>query len=53
MPSYQSEAVHGYLEQMGDVLSGLFNTSGRAYPDVAALGGANNPYWYAAATGCP
>ncbi len=37
-PSYQSTAVSGYLTAIGSEYSGLFNPSGRAYPDVAAQG---------------
>jgi len=48
IPSYQSEAVANYLTAAAaaGVLpdASLFNSSGRAYPDVAALGGQVNPY---------
>ncbi|EJD49914.1 subtilisin-like protein [Auricularia subglabra TFB-10046 SS5] len=37
-PTYQTAAVSGYLTQLQDQYSGLFNPSGRAYPDVAAQG---------------
>ncbi|KAJ3777653.1 peptidase S8/S53 domain-containing protein [Lentinula raphanica] len=37
-PSYQSSAVSGYLAKIGSTNAGLFNASGRAYPDVAAQG---------------
>lgn len=37
-PDYQASAVSGYLEQIGELNSALFNKSGRAYPDVAAYG---------------
>ncbi|KZT02535.1 subtilisin-like protein [Laetiporus sulphureus 93-53] len=37
-PDYQSSAVSQYLSQLGTNNSGLFNQSGRAYPDVAAYG---------------
>ncbi|KZT71785.1 hypothetical protein DAEQUDRAFT_755611 [Daedalea quercina L-15889] len=50
-PSYQEDAVAGYLDYLGDTNSGLYNASGRAYPDVAAYsvhfdviyGGAQGP----------
>ncbi|OSD03928.1 family S53 protease [Trametes coccinea BRFM310] len=37
-PSYQSSAVSTYLTALGNTNSGRFNRSGRAFPDVAALG---------------
>ncbi|EKM50516.1 uncharacterized protein PHACADRAFT_263851 [Phanerochaete carnosa HHB-10118-sp] len=37
-PSYQSSAVSAFLTKLGSTNAGLFNTSGRAYPDVAAQG---------------
>ena len=37
-PSYQDTAVQTYLEALGDTNAGLFNTSGRAYPDVSTQG---------------
>ena len=37
-PDYQASAVTTYLQELGDDLQGLFNTSGRGYPDVSALG---------------
>ncbi|KAI0675073.1 family S53 protease-like protein [Trametes maxima] len=37
-PKYQSGAVSGYLKTLGSTNSGLFNASGRAYPDVSAAG---------------
>ncbi|PIL34082.1 hypothetical protein GSI_03793 [Ganoderma sinense ZZ0214-1] len=35
-PSYQSKDVSTYLTGLGNQYSGLFNSSGRAYPDVSA-----------------
>jgi tripeptidyl-peptidase I len=37
-PSYQSSAVSAYLDKLGSTNSGLFNRTGRAYPDVSAQG---------------
>ncbi|PYH97142.1 subtilisin-like protein [Aspergillus ellipticus CBS 707.79] len=37
-PSYQDAAVSAYLDKLGSRFSGLFNSSGRAFPDVAAQG---------------
>ncbi|KAJ7625518.1 subtilisin-like protein [Roridomyces roridus] len=37
-PDYQATAVAGYLKTLGNTNKGLFNTSGRAYPDVSAQG---------------
>ncbi|GJE88140.1 S53 family peptidase [Phanerochaete sordida] len=38
IPSYQSSVVSSYLSSIGSTNSGKFNTSGRAFPDVAAIG---------------
>ncbi|KAJ3883454.1 subtilisin-like protein [Lentinula edodes] len=35
-PSYQEQAVAPFLENLGDTYSGLFNASGRGFPDIAA-----------------
>ncbi|CDO69677.1 hypothetical protein BN946_scf184851.g65 [Trametes cinnabarina] len=35
-PEYQDSAVEGYLAVLGDTFNGLFNRSGRAYPDISA-----------------
>ncbi|KAF4622357.1 hypothetical protein D9613_009510 [Agrocybe pediades] len=37
-PSYQKSAVSSFLANLGSINAGLFNKSGRAYPDVAAQG---------------
>ncbi len=37
-PDYQTTAVQGYLSALGNTNAGLFNTSGRAYPDVSTQG---------------
>ncbi|KAF8074710.1 peptidase S8/S53 domain-containing protein [Lyophyllum atratum] len=37
-PTYQSSAVTGFLNNLGTTYSGLYNASGRAYPDLAAQG---------------
>ncbi|KAI9066581.1 family S53 protease-like protein [Trametes sanguinea] len=37
-PAYQTDAISSYLSTLGSTNSGLFNTSGRAYPDVSASG---------------
>jgi len=37
-PAYQEAAVSGYLSNLGDTYSGLFNATGRAFPDVSAMG---------------
>ncbi|EKM56141.1 uncharacterized protein PHACADRAFT_257222 [Phanerochaete carnosa HHB-10118-sp] len=36
--SYQTSAVSSYLAFLGSTDSGLYNTSGRAFPDVSAIG---------------
>ncbi|RPD78397.1 subtilisin-like protein [Lentinus tigrinus ALCF2SS1-7] len=35
-PSYQDDAVSAYLNKLGKTNAGLFNSSGRAFPDIAA-----------------
>ncbi|XP_068436410.1 tripeptidyl-peptidase 1 [Clinocottus analis] len=44
MPDYQASAVDGYLKTVAATLppQSYFNTSGRAYPDMAAL---SDNYW--------
>lgn len=37
-PSYQNTAVSGFLTNLGTTFSGLYNATGRAYPDLAAQG---------------
>lgn len=37
-PSYQENAVKSYLSSIGSLHQGLYNASGRAYPDIAAQG---------------
>ncbi|PIL23444.1 hypothetical protein GSI_14755 [Ganoderma sinense ZZ0214-1] len=37
-PDYQKDAVAGYLKTLGNTNQGLFNASGRAFPDVATQG---------------
>ncbi|KAI0661205.1 family S53 protease [Cubamyces menziesii] len=37
-PSYQSTAVSSFLTALGNTNAGKFNRSGRAFPDVAAMG---------------
>jgi len=45
VPSYQQAAVSGYLSKAtGLPASSKWNATGRGYPDVAALGGQQNPY---------
>ncbi|CCM03029.1 uncharacterized protein FIBRA_05146 [Fibroporia radiculosa] len=38
VPSFQSSAVSGYLSDLGDTNAGLYNASGRGFPDVSAQG---------------
>ncbi|KAK7024068.1 subtilisin-like protein [Favolaschia claudopus] len=37
-PSYQTNAVSSYLTKLGSTFAGRFNASGRAYPDISAMG---------------
>ncbi|KAJ5115027.1 polynucleotide 3'-phosphatase [Penicillium alfredii] len=36
LPTYQNQAVDGYLDRVGDRWKGLYNPQGRGIPDVAA-----------------
>lgn len=45
MPNYQKRAVNQYLQQPRiPTTPGFFNASGRAYPDISALGAAFNVF---------
>lgn len=35
-PSYQDKVVPAYVQGIGDLYKGLYNTTGRAYPDLSA-----------------
>lgn len=37
-PTYQASVVSTYLKALGSTNSGLFNRTGRGFPDVAAMG---------------
>ncbi|KAJ7731612.1 family S53 protease-like protein [Mycena metata] len=37
-PAYQKGDVDAYISSLGDAYSGLFNTTGRGFPDVSAEG---------------
>jgi len=37
-PAYQASAVNQYIDNIGDLYAGLYNRTGRGYPDVAAQG---------------
>lgn len=37
-PAYQDDAVAAYLSQLGNTNAGLFQTKGRAFPDVSTQG---------------
>jgi tripeptidyl-peptidase-1 len=38
IPDYQASQVQLYLDDLGSTNAGLFNASGRGYPDVSAYG---------------
>ncbi len=38
IPSYQSSAVSGYKQALGNTNSGKYNTTGRGFPDIATQG---------------
>ena len=44
-PDYQKEAVSNYTAGLGTQYQGLYNASGRAYPDVAAQGQSYVTIW--------
>ena len=35
-PAYQADVVQAYIKSLGSQYAGLYNTTGRGYPDVAA-----------------
>jgi tripeptidyl-peptidase-1 len=37
-PAYQASTVNAYIKSLNGEYNGLYNKSGRAYPDVAAQG---------------
>lgn len=43
-PSYQDAAVSAYLKKLGNKYEGFYNKSGRAYPDMAAIGVVSLPF---------
>lgn len=38
IPSYQSSQVSSYISSLGSTYSGLYNSTGRGYPDLSAYG---------------
>ena len=46
IPDYQADAVAAYFTAAADTLpaDSYYNSTGRGYPDIAALGGQVNPY---------
>ncbi|KAF2708828.1 subtilisin-like protein [Pleomassaria siparia CBS 279.74] len=46
-PKYQDSAVQGYLEKIGSLHKGLYNTAGRGYPDISAQGLYFEYFWNA------
>lgn len=44
-PAYQTSAVEGYLSKIGSLYAGLYNRTGRGYPDVAAQGNHDVIVW--------
>lgn len=44
-PAYQTSAVEGYLAKIGNLYAGVYNQSGRGYPDVAAQGNHDVIVW--------
>ncbi|KAJ7064080.1 family S53 protease-like protein [Mycena amicta] len=56
-PNYQLGAVTAYLESIGDQYAGLYNASGRGFPDVAAQAESveiawMNGFWLVHGTSC-
>ncbi|KAK5119745.1 hypothetical protein LTR85_007321 [Meristemomyces frigidus] len=44
-PAYQVATVDAYIASLGDLYEGLYNKSGRGYPDVAAQGNHDAIVW--------
>jgi tripeptidyl-peptidase I len=44
-PAYQDAVVSPYVKALGNQFSGLYNSSGRAYPDLAAQGYRYSTIW--------
>jgi len=44
-PSYQDAAVSAYVKGLGTQFAGLYNASGRGYPDIAAQGYHYSTIW--------
>ncbi|KAF2671016.1 tripeptidyl-peptidase 1 precursor [Microthyrium microscopicum] len=44
-PSYQSAVVDAYVKSLGATYQGMYNTSGRAYPDIAAQAQSYSVVW--------
>jgi len=44
-PTYQQSAVNGYIASLDGLYNGLYNKSGRGYPDVAAQGNHDATVW--------
>ena len=44
-PSYQTKTVNAYIKSLNGLYNGLYNKSGRAYPDVAAQGNHDAIVW--------
>ncbi|THY65380.1 subtilisin-like protein [Aureobasidium pullulans] len=45
VPAYQASAVDKYINDIGDLYAGLYNRTGRGYPDVAAQGNHDVIVW--------
>jgi tripeptidyl-peptidase-1 len=44
-PVYQASTVDKYIDNIGDLYAGLYNRTGRGYPDVAAQGNRDVYVW--------
>ncbi len=38
LPAYQADTVSAYVAGLGGLYDGFYNKSGRAYPDISAIG---------------
>ncbi|KAJ7181486.1 family S53 protease [Mycena crocata] len=54
-PAYQADDVASYLSSIGDQYSGLYNTSGRGFPDIALQARNLEIFWFTGGTSasCP
>ncbi|KAK5220497.1 hypothetical protein LTR72_007119 [Exophiala xenobiotica] len=50
-PEYQASAVDGYVSSLSGLYDGVYNKSGRAYPDISCIGQVFPTIWNGTTTG--